>query len=125
LKEQGVIFMESQEYSFTLFEPHKNRSAKATEPLVEIRPNGRILFNKIATELLATNQFCKLGYDAEKNTVGLLPLHEHSNNTFPIRYAAKGAYIGAKPFFKHFGILPDHMVEGAPFTHNEFIGLKM
>lgn len=117
--------MSSPEYSFTLFEPHKNRAAKATEPLVEIRPNGRIIFNKIATELLATNQFCKLGYDAEKNTIGLLPLHEHSNNTFPIRYATKGAYIGAKPFFKHFAILPEELIKNTPIPSGDFISIPL
>lgn len=117
--------MDSQGFSFTLFEPHKNRSPKATEPLVEIRPNGRIIFNKIATELLATHQFCKLGYDAEKNTIGLLPSQEHTNNTFPIRYAAKGAYIGAKPFFRHFGILPTQLVENPPIPFGNFISIQL
>lgn len=117
--------MDSQGYSFTLFEPHRDRSAKTTEPLVEVRPNGRIIFNKIATELLATSQFCKLGYDAEKNTVGLLPIHEHTNNTFPIRYAAKGAYIGAKPFFKHFGILPSQLVQNKPISLGDFISIQL
>lgn len=117
--------MDSQGYSFTLFEPHRDRSAKTTEPLVEVRPNGRIIFNKIATELLATSQFCKLGYDAEKNTVGLLPIHEHTNNTFPIRYAAKGAYIGAKPFFKHFGILPSQLVQNKPIPLGDFISIQL
>jgi hypothetical protein len=113
------------EFSFTLFKPHKNRSVRNDDPLVAIKPNGRIIFNKKATELLNKNYFCMLGYDPDNKALGILPMSAQETNAFPVRYAAKGAYIGAKKFFKHFGILPERMVEGAPFTHDEFIGLKM
>ncbi|MDU2066003.1 MAG: hypothetical protein E6713_14350, partial [Sporomusaceae bacterium] len=93
-------------FSFQLFEPKKPRTVPNTEPLVEVRPNGRIVFNKKAADLLANNRFCMLGYDATQEAVGILPLEEPKTNCFPIRFASKGAYIGAKRFFKHFNILP-------------------
>ena len=113
------------EFSFALFEPHRERSTKPEEPLVEVRPNGRIVFNKIATELLANNNFCMLGYDAENKALGLLTLNERKINAFPIRYASKGAYIGAKKFFKHFDILPGQLIENPPFKSGEFIGIQL
>ncbi len=113
------------DFTFKLFEPHKAQSLKADEPLVEIRPNGRIVFNKMATELLSCNDYCMLGYDSENNALGLLPINERTVNSFPIRYASKGAYIGAKKFFKHFGILPGQLIENSPFYAGEFIGIKL
>ena len=113
------------EFSFTLFEPQKSRLPKTDEPLVEVRPNGRILFNKKASELLSNHNFCMLGYDGENKALGLLPLNERTLNAFPIRYATKGAYIGAKKFFKHFNILPDQAIENSPFQTNQFIGIQL
>ncbi|CUH96914.1 hypothetical protein P22_3026 [Propionispora sp. 2/2-37] len=113
------------ECSFTLFEPHRERSSKTIEPIIELRPNGRIVFNKLATELLDNSPFCMIGYDLQANAVGLLPLKERNINSFPIRYATKGAYVGAKKFFKHFNILPQQAVESSPFHSGEFIGVKL
>lgn len=113
------------DYSFTLFQPHRDKVIKPDEPVIELRPNGRIVFNKKASELLNSYQFCMLGYDPQNNAVGLLPLAESQTNAFPVRYAAKGAYIGAKKFFKHFGILPQQLCESAPFNSGEFIGIRL
>lgn len=113
------------EYSFTLFQPHREKNIKPNEPIVELRPNGRIMFNKRASELLNNSQFCMLGYDSQNNAVGLLPLTENKSNAFPVRYAAKGAYIGAKKFFKHFDILPQQLCETTPFNSGEYIGIKL
>lgn len=113
------------EYSFTLFQPHREKITKPDEPLIELNPNGRIVFNKKASELLNSCQFCMLGYDLDNNAVGLLPLTERKINAFPIRYAAKGAYIGAKKFFKHYNILPPQLLESQPFTSGQFIGIRL
>lgn len=113
------------DFSFTLFEPKKERAAKETAPSVEIRPNGRIVFNKQATELLANNTYCMLGYDGINKALGILPLTEQQINAFPVRYAAKGAYIGAKKFFKHFDILPPSVSKTQPIQTGQFIGIKM
>ncbi|MEN6413226.1 MAG: hypothetical protein ABFC84_10800 [Veillonellales bacterium] len=113
------------DFSFTLFEPHRERNERPAEPIVAIGPNGRIVFNKKATEMLNGQQFCMLGYDGENNTVGLLPLLDRKTNAFPIRYAAKGAYIGAKKFFTHFNILPTQLVENSPLPAGKFIGIKL
>ena len=116
---------EDQSFSFTLFEPHRTRKPRNDHPVVEVRPNGRIVFNKRATQLLENNSFCMLGYDPSNRALGILPLGELQPNTFPVRYAAKGAYIGAKKFFKHFDILPSQLVENAPFKSGEFIGITL
>lgn len=113
------------DFSFKLFEPKKARSVRTDEPVVQVRPNGRIVFNKKATELLSSNNFCMLGYDPEKNAVGILPVTEQKLNCFPIRYAAKGAYIGAKKFFKFFNILPGQLVQNSPIQSNQYIGIKL
>lgn len=113
------------DFSFELFEPKKSRNQKNLEPLIEVRPNGRIVFNKKAAELVSTFQFCMLGYDANQHTLGILPLTEPNRNCFPIRQAAKGAYIGAKKFFKHYNILPLQTVETAPVSSGEFLGIPL
>ena len=56
---------EEKNFSFTLFEPHRTRLSKNDQPAIEIRPNGRIVFNKNATQLLENSSFCMLGYDPE------------------------------------------------------------
>jgi hypothetical protein len=112
------------EFSFTMFKPHRTRSGKKDEPLVAVKPNGRIVFNKKAAELLGNRYFCMLGYDSDNRALGIMPVTEQESNAFPVRYAAKGAYIGAKRFFRHFGILPEHVVESAPFQHGQYIGMK-
>jgi|GEM_PF-1064006 len=112
-------------FAFTLFEPHRNRTPKNDDPLIEVRPNGRIVFNKKATQLLENNHFCMLGYDPEKQALGILPMEGLQPNTFPVRYAARGAYIGAKKFFKHFDILPGQLVENTPFRTGDFIGITL
>lgn len=114
-----------KEFSFTLFEPRRARLPKNDQPSIEVRPNGRIVFNKQATQLLENNNFCMLGYDPTNRALGILPLSELKPNTFPIRYAAKGAYIGAKKFFKHFDILPNQLLESVPFKSGEFIGISL
>jgi hypothetical protein len=113
------------DYSFTLFEPRKERSAKSNTPVVEIRANGRIVFNKKATELLAERRYCMLGFDQSNQTLGILPLEDQKTNAFPVRYASKGAYIGAKKFFRHFAILPEQAIQDSPFQINDFIAIKM
>ncbi|MCX7780799.1 MAG: hypothetical protein N2491_07780 [Negativicutes bacterium] len=113
------------EFSFKLFEPKKMRKTKNDEPVVQVRPNGRIVFNKKATELLNSNSYCKLGYDAQQNAVGILPITEPDINAFPVRYAARGAYIGAKKFFRFFNILPQNLIENAPIRVNQYIGIKL
>ncbi|BBB92731.1 MAG TPA: hypothetical protein PKA28_03120 [Methylomusa anaerophila] len=119
--------MSNQEklYSFALFEPHRTRIPKKDDPLVEVRPNGRIIFNKKACQLLGQHHFCMLGYDPENRALGILPITELKPNSFPIRYATKGAYIGAKKFFKHFNILPDQFIENEPFQSGDFIGINL
>ena len=112
-------------FTFTLFEPRRNKQARSDEPMVGIRPNGRIVFNKKAADLLKDHKFCMLGYDGQNQALGILPLAEVKNNSFPVRYASKGAYIGAKKFFKHFNILPGHLMEHTPFQNGEFIGIKL
>lgn len=113
------------EFTFTLFQPHREKKKELNEPAVELRPNGRIMFNKKACELLSNYQYCMLGYDQKNNAIGLLPLAENQINAFPIRYAAKGAYIGAKKFFKYFDILPQQQYTSAPFNNGQFIAIKL
>lgn len=113
------------DYSFNLFQPHREKVPKTDNPIVELRTNGRIVFNKRASELLNNHQYCMLGYDCKNNAVGLLPLAEQKTNAFPVRYASKGAYIGAKKFFKHFEILPPDAIETAPFTSGDYIGIQL
>lgn len=113
------------DFSFKLFEPKKVRKSQNTEPIIQVRPNGRIVFNKKASELLNHSSYCMLGYDPESSAVGILPLPEAQINSFPIRYAAKGAYVGAKKFFKFFNILPVQLLEKAPIQSNSFIGIKL
>jgi len=113
------------EFSFALFKPHKARSPKKDDPMVAVKPNGRIVFNKKASELLENNYFCMLGYDSTNQALGILPLQSQESNAFPVRYASRGAYIGAKKFFRHFGILPSQLTENAPFQHDQFIGVKL
>jgi hypothetical protein len=120
-----IIGVNAMEYSFTLFEPQRSRLAKVDEPLVEIRPNGRIIFNRQASEMLNHSHFCMLGYDSNHKALGLLPIADRKLNAFPVRYAAKGAYIGAKRFFKHFNILPAKLIENSPFFTGEFISIHM
>lgn len=112
------------EFSFTLFKPYRTRSPKTEEPAVTIKPNGRIVFNKQAAQLLESHYYCMLGYDPSNRALGILPVADQEKNTFPIRYAAKGAYIGAKKFFRHFNILPDDLVVNQPFKHGQYIGIK-
>jgi len=112
------------DFSFTLFKPHKARSQKREEPMISVKPNGRIVFNKKAAELLENHYFCMLGYDTDQQALGILPVTEQESNAFPVRYAAKGAYIGAKKFFRHFNILPQAVVENAPMKCGQFIGIK-
>ncbi|MBP2642814.1 MAG: hypothetical protein H6Q67_701 [Firmicutes bacterium] len=113
------------EFAFTLFKPRKTRHPKKDDPLVAIRPNGRIVFNRQASELLDNHTYCMLGYDPTNQAVGVLPLETMETNAFPIRYASKGAYIGAKKFFRHFEILPEQLIENSPFKQGPYIGVKM
>lgn len=112
------------EFSFTMYEPKKQRITNVAEPLVEISTSGRIILNTKATELLNNYQFCMLGYDMQNKALGIMPIQEKKLNCFPIRYAAKGAYIGAKRFFKHFNILPTEILHRSPVVSGGFIGIQ-
>ncbi len=113
------------EYTFTLYEPHRERMQKNDDPLVELRPNGRIMFNKRASELLNNQHFCMLGYDEDNKAIGLKLLPERNINAFSIRYATKGAYIGAKKFFRHFNILPAEQIQYPPNLSGDFISVHL
>ena len=113
------------EFSFNLFKPHRERKPKCTEPLIAIKPSGRIVFNSKATELLDKQNFCMLGYDIENKALGVLPLETKETNAFPIKYAAKGAYVGAKKFFRFFGILPEQLIQEHLIVQDKYIGIKM
>ncbi len=113
------------DYSFTLFTPHREKKEHQNEPLIEIRTNGRIVFNKKATEMLNNHLYCMLGYDHGTKAIGILPLSEKKVNAFPVRYASKGAYIGAKKFFKYFDILPQEILHNPPFCYDNYIGISL
>ena len=112
------------DFSFELYQPKKEKLAQ-NRPLIEISTNGRIILNKKAAEMLANYNYCMLGYDTEHKALGILPLEDKKTNSFAIRYAAKGAYIGAKKFFKHYNILPPQIIQNEPFHSNQFIGISL
>ena len=90
-----------------------------------MRSNGRIVFNREAAELLRGTGFCMLGYDAVNRTMGIMPIPEKQLNAFSVRYASKGAYIGAKKFFQHFDILPGQALRQPPLLSGEYIGIPL
>lgn len=94
-------------------------------PTVEVKPNGRIAFNKQAAELLENKSFCLLASDTTNKAIGILPVETHDPNTFSIRNTAKGAYVGAKKFFKATGLLPDAIVKQAPMKSGEYLAIKL
>lgn len=112
------------DFSFELYQPRKEKLAQ-NHPLIEISTNGRIILNKKATEMLANFNYCMLGYDNEHNALGILPMEDKKTNSFQIRYASKGAYIGAKRFFKHYNILPSQVIQNEPFQSEHFIGISL
>jgi len=111
-------------FSFTLFEP-KHRKPKQAVPVVEVKSSGRIMFNKQASSLLGNNHFCALGYDPENKAVGILPLAKVEVNCLPVRYTAKGAYIGAKKALRFFGILPQTDLQDQPIQNGQYIAIKV
>jgi len=112
-------------FSFTLFEPKKSKPSKTSEPLVELKESGRILFNKPASALLERRPFCMLGYDNENNAVGILPLSDHQINCIPVRYTMRGAYIGATKVLRHFNILPESTLQNRPIQSGQYIAIKL
>ena len=111
-------------FDFKLFEPKKNR-IRENQPKVEITASGRIMFNRMAVELLSGKTYCKLGFDSNSSAIGVLPTEENDLNAFNIRYTAKGAYIGAKKFLQHFGIIPSSTISMTPVQAGQFIGVQI
>lgn len=112
------------EFEFTVYKTNK-RSRKPVESTVEVKPNGRIVFNKLAVEQLEGKNFCMLAYDKTNMAIGVLPIEGQEPNAFPIRKTAKGAYIGAKKFLKDTGLLPGAIVKQAPIQSGEYIAIKL
>ncbi|MDR3589469.1 MAG: hypothetical protein P4N41_07375 [Negativicutes bacterium] len=113
------------EFSFNLFQPRKYRARpRVTEPIVEVKPSGRVFFNKQACELLENKQFCLMGYDSAHKAVGILPTAQSDRNAVAVRYTAKGAYLGAKKFLSHFNLLPQSSIQSPPQKNGEFIAIK-
>jgi hypothetical protein len=113
------------EFNFNLFQPRKYRvRSKVSEPIVEVKPSGRVFFNKQACELLENKQFCMMGYDSDHKVVGILPTAQSDRNAFAVRYTAKGAYLGAKKFLSHFNLLPPSSIQSPPQKNGEFIAIK-
>lgn len=113
------------DFRFSLYQPKKYRTNQNLEPIINITQHGRLFFNKAALKLLSERKYCKLGFDWENQAIGILPVDNYELNCFPIRYTVKGAYIGAKKFFKHFNTLPAETLEIMPTQAGEFIGLKL
>ena len=112
------------DFAFKLFEPKRKRQ-RDKEPAVEVKASGRIVFNRPAVEMLDGRSYCKLGFDAANAAIGVLPVEEHDLNSFSIRYTAKGAYVGAKRFLQHYGIIPAGTIRIMPQKSGDFIGCQI
>lgn len=111
-------------FEFKVYETRK-RARKLVEPTVEVKPNGRIMFNKQASELLESKSFCVLASDTSNKAIGVLPIDNQEPNAFSIRNTAKGAYVGAKKFLRDTGLLPGATVKQAPIKAGEYIAIKL
>jgi hypothetical protein len=112
-------------FNFNLFQPKRAARIKSTEPIVEVKPSGQIAFNKQACDLLESKRFCMLGYDPENKAIGLLPTSDSDRNAFAVRYTTKGAYVGAKSFFKHLSLLPQSALQVPPQRSGNFIAIRL
>lgn len=113
-------------FNFVMYSPHQPK-VKETEPKIEVHKSGRIRFNQIAREnfLKENLPYCLLGYDKEKNTIGMMLTKEASANAFILRYVAKGAYVGAKKFLMHFSILPEEPITTKPIVWQNYISIPL
>lgn len=113
------------EFSFTTYAPHRGTKKKQTQPMVEVKPTGRVTFNKLAAQLIEEKPYCMVAYDTANKAIGILPKEGKDINTFDIRYTAKGAYIGIKKFLKDTGLLPDSSVSHPPIKSGDYIAIKL
>jgi len=113
------------EFAFKIYEPKKRTRVKQLEPVIRVKTNGRIVFNKLATELLNKANYCLLASDSSNKAVGILPIAEKRENSFPIRYTGKGSYIPAKKFFKETGLLPGADVIQTPINAGEYVAVRL
>lgn len=112
-------------FKFVSYEPKKRTRNKVIEPIVQVKSNGRVSFNKPAAELLEGKEYCTFGYDSENKAIGILPVAEKGFNTFSIRHTARGAYIGAKAFLKYAGLVPSVNIDSVPIKDKEYIVIKL
>lgn len=112
------------DFEFSIYEA-KKRARKPLAPSVEVKPNGRIMFNKQASALLESKQFCLLASDTANKAIGILPVETNDPNAFSVRTTAKGAYVGAKKFLKDTGLLPGAIVKQAPMKAGEYVAIKL
>lgn len=111
-------------FEFKVYQSNK-RSRKQEEPFVVVKPNGRIVFNKPASEVLEGKPFCILASDTANKAIGVMPVENQEPNAFSIRNTAKGAYVGAKKFLKATGLLPGAIVKQVPIRSGEYIAIKL
>lgn len=91
------------------------------QPLATITPGGRIRLNaKASQEFLPSGEYARLGYDRERNAIGISLAKEYDpKRTMRIHRVAGGreASIAAKPFFDLFGIsLPEEGISNLPVS---------
>lgn len=113
------------EFNFKTYEPKKRTIAKQVKTEVEVKTNGRIVFNKSAAALLENKPYCMLAHDKENKAIGILPAENKELNAFAIRHTNRGAYVGAKKFLKDTGLLPSANVTQTPIKAGEYIAVKL
>lgn len=81
--------------------------AGSDHPHVTLNTRCVILLNKKVHADIGSPEFASLLYDRDNQTIGILPASNPARRPFPIKKYRKGAHlIYAKPFCRHYDIIP-------------------
>lgn len=87
------------DFSFTVYEPKRGR-AKRVEPIAEVTTNGRIVFNRMAKDLLQGKPYSILAVDKANKAVGVLSADSKDANTSPSGTRPRELTSGRRNFLK-------------------------
>jgi hypothetical protein len=93
---------------FDLFAPGSSAADDSDVPTLRILAGGRLVLNAAAHRLLGGTAFVQLLWDADTDSIGIMPSAESDPDSHRVAVASAQAIITSQEFIDAYDISPSH-----------------
>ena len=93
---------------FDVFAPGSSAADDSDLPTLRILAGGRLVLNAAAHRLLGGTAFVQLLWDADTDSIGIMPCAENDPDSHRVTVAAAQAIITSQEFIDAYDIAPSH-----------------